>query len=392
MASQPRDMTHILRITLFALFISSAAIAQDNMGIGTLAPDPSAILEVSSTNKGVLLPRLTSAQKNGIASPAQGLFIFDTTTESFWYYDGNQWVEALGPIGPAGPQGLQGPQGPTGPTGPPGADSNVPGPQGPQGLQGSAGIAGIQGPIGPTGLIGLQGLQGPQGPTGIQGIDGPTGPQGIQGPTGLQGLDGPPGAQGIQGPIGPTGTQGVQGPPGPSGSASYNISLTSNPNGTYSLTDDGGTLTTTAGSWLTTGNSGTNPATNFVGTTDNQPLVVRTNNTEKMRVLANGDIWVDGSKPVLVRRFFCNGCDNPNRNTGVSTADYVAFIGGFYPTANSDAESTRARMYSSGGTWWFKGDTEGPNNEDWSVDVVFIKLELVDDQRPATSTGGGTGF
>jgi len=385
-------MTHILRITLFALFISSAAIAQDNMGIGTLAPDPSAILEVSSTNKGVLLPRLTSAQKNGIASPAQGLFIFDTTTESFWYYDGNQWVEALGPIGPAGPQGLQGPQGPTGPTGPPGADSNVPGPQGPQGLQGSAGIAGIQGPIGPTGLIGLQGLQGPQGPTGIQGIDGPTGPQGIQGPTGLQGLDGPPGAQGIQGPIGPTGTQGVQGPPGPSGSASYNISLTSNPNGTYSLTDDGGTLTTTAGSWLTTGNSGTNPATNFVGTTDNQPLVVRTNNTEKMRVLANGDIWVDGSKPVLVRRFFCNGCDNPNRNTGVSTADYVAFIGGFYPTANSDAESTRARMYSSGGTWWFKGDTEGPNNEDWSVDVVFIKLELVDDQRPATSTGGGTGF
>jgi len=385
-------MTHILRITLFALFISSAAMAQDNMGIGTLAPDPSAILEVSSTNKGVLLPRLTSAQKNGIASPAQGLFIFDTTTESFWYYDGNQWVEALGPIGPAGPQGLQGPQGPTGPTGPPGADSNVPGPQGPQGLQGSAGIAGIQGPIGPTGLIGLQGLQGPQGPTGIQGIDGPTGPQGIQGPTGLQGLDGPPGAQGIQGPIGPTGTQGVQGPPGPSGSASYNISLTSNPNGTYSLTDDGGTLTTTAGSWLTTGNSGTNPATNFVGTTDNQPLVVRTNNTEKMRVLANGDIWVDGSKPVLVRRFFCNGCDNPNRNTGVSTADYVAFIGGFYPTANSDAESTRARMYSSGGTWWFKGDTEGPNNEDWSVDVVFIKLELVDDQRPATSTGGGTGF
>ncbi|MCF8463666.1 MAG: collagen-like protein [Flavobacteriales bacterium] len=385
-------MKKTLRLTFIWLIVSVSAFGQDNMGIGTLAPDPSAILEVSSTNKGVLLPRLTSAQKNGIVNPAQGLFIFDITTESFWYFDGTQWVEALGPIGPAGPQGLQGPQGIQGPTGPPGADSSIPGPQGPQGLQGLQGVQGIDGPTGPVGPTGPQGLQGPQGPQGVQGIDGPTGPQGIQGPTGPQGVDGPTGPQGVQGPTGPTGTQGIQGPTGPAGSASYNLTLSSNPNGTYSLTDDGGTLTTTAGAWLTTGNSGTNPATNFIGTTDGQPLVVRTNNTEKMRVLANGDIWVDGSKPVLVRRFNCSGCDNPNRNTGVSTADYVAFIGGFYPTANSDAESTRARMYSSGGTWWFKGDTQGPSNESWSVDVVFIKLELVDDQRPASSTGGGTGF
>lgn len=362
------------------------------MGIGTLTPDPSAILEVKSTDKGVLLPRLTSAQKNAISSPAQGLFIFDITTESFWYYDGTQWIEALGPTGPTGPQGPQGPQGIQGPVGPPGADSFVPGPTGPQGLQGPAGIQGIQGPIGPTGPQGLQGSQGPQGPTGIQGIQGPTGAQGSQGPTGPQGLVGATGPQGIQGPIGPTGLQGIQGPVGPSGSASYNLSFTSNPDGTYSLTDDGGTLTTTSGSWLTTGNSGTNPATNFIGTTDNQPLVIRTNSTEKMRVLGNGDVWVDGAKPIQIRRFYCNGCDNPNRNTGVSIADYIAVIGGFYPTSNSDTESTRARMYANGGTWWFKGDTEGANSEDWSVDVVFIKVEIVDDQRPGSSNGGGTGF
>lgn len=381
-----------LRLTVFLLMVSCAAFAQDNMGIGTLTPDPSAILEVKSTDKGVLLPRLTSAQKNGIPSPAQGLFVFDTDTESFWYYDGTQWVEALGPIGPTGPQGPQGPQGIQGPTGPAGADSFVPGPTGPQGAQGPQGPQGIQGPTGPIGPTGPQGLQGAQGPTGIQGIQGPTGPQGIQGLTGPQGLVGPTGPQGIQGPIGPTGVQGIQGPTGPSGSASYNLTFTSNPNGTYSLTDDGGTLTTTAGSWLTTGNSGTNPATNFVGTTDNQPLVVRTNNTEKMRVLANGDVWVDGSKPVMLRRFYCNNCDNPNRNTGVSATDYIAFIGGFYPTSDDDAESTRARMYVSGGTWWFKGDTEGPNDEDWSVDVVFIKVEMVDDQRPASAQGGGSSF
>ena len=378
-------MKHIFTIAVFLVLCKTNVSAQDNMGIGTLNPDPSAILEVRSTDKGVLLPRLTSAQKNGISSPAQGLFIFDTTTESFWYFDGTQWIEALGPQGPTGPQGPQGPQGIQGPTGPPGADSNVPGPTGPQGPQGPTGPQGIQGPIGPTGLQGLQGLQGAQGPTGIQGIVGPTGPQGIQGSTGPQGLVGPTGIQGIQGPIGPTGTQGVQGPTGPSGSSSYNISLTSNPDGTYSITDDGGTLTTTAGSWLTTGNSGTNPAANFIGTTDNQPLVVRTNNTEKMRVLGNGDVWVDGAKPVLLRRFFCNNCDNPNRNTGVSATDYIAFIGGVYPTGGGDSESTRARMYVNGGTWWFKGDLESVNNEDWSVDVVFVKIEIVDDQRPASS-------
>ncbi len=362
------------------------------MGIGTLTPDPSAILEVRSTDKGVLLPRLTSVQKNGIANPAQGLFIFDTDTESFWYYDGTQWVEALGPQGPTGPTGPQGPQGIQGPTGPPGADSNVPGPTGPQGQQGPPGIAGVTGPTGPTGPQGLQGLQGPTGPQGIQGVTGPTGPQGVQGPTGAQGPIGPTGPQGLQGPQGVTGPQGIQGPTGPSGSASYNLSFTSNPDGTYSLTDDGGTLTTTSGSWLTTGNASTNPATNFVGTSDNQDLAIRTNNTEKMRVLANGDIWVDGTKPITVRRFYCNNCDNPNRNTGVSANDYIAFVGGVYPTGGGSSQSTRARMYVNGGTWWFKGDLESENDEDWSVDVVFVKVELVDDQRPASSNGGGNGF
>lgn len=386
-------MKHIYILTIFFSIVASTGFAQDNMGIGTLNPDPSAILEVQSTDKGVLLPRLTSTQKTGIPNPAQGLFVFDTDTESFWYYDGAQWVEALGPQGPTGPQGPQGPQGIQGPTGPPGADSFVPGPTGPQGPQGPQGIAGNTGPTGPTGTTGPQGLQGPTGPQGIQGITGPTGPQGIQGPTGPQGPIGPTGPQGLQGAQGPTGAQGIQGPTGPSGSASYNLSFLTNPDGTYSLTDDGGTVTTNTAAWTTIGNTGTNPAANFIGTADNQDLSIRTNNAEKMRVLANGDIWVDGSKPVMVRRYFCNNCDNPNRNTGVSANDYVAFLGGFYPTSDDGrTESTRARVYNNGGTWWFKGDLQSPSDEDWSVDIVFIKLELVDDQRPASAQGGGTGF
>jgi hypothetical protein len=44
--------------------------------------------------------------------------------------------------------------------------------------------------------------------------------------------------------------------------------------------------------WLLGGNSGTNPATQFLGTTDNQPLVFRTNNTEKMRILSSGNVGI----------------------------------------------------------------------------------------------------
>jgi hypothetical protein len=49
--------------------------------------------------------------------------------------------------------------------------------------------------------------------------------------------------------------------------------------------------------WLLTGNAGTNPATNFLGTTDAQPLVIRTNNTEWMRVTANGNVGIGTTGP-----------------------------------------------------------------------------------------------
>ncbi len=55
--------------------------------------------------------------------------------------------------------------------------------------------------------------------------------------------------------------------------------------------------TTPAAGWNLTGNSGTNPATNFIGTSDNQPLVIRANNAEAARVLANGRVGIGVAAP-----------------------------------------------------------------------------------------------
>jgi len=54
--------------------------------------DASSVLDVYSTSKGMLMPRLTSAQRTGIASPATGLMVYDTDLSSFYFYDGSSWT------------------------------------------------------------------------------------------------------------------------------------------------------------------------------------------------------------------------------------------------------------------------------------------------------------
>ncbi len=124
-----------------------------NVGIGTTTPSITALLELSSTSAGILIPRLTQAERDAINSPALWLLIFNTTAQQFEYWNGSQWI-----------------------------------------------------------------------------------------------------------PL---------------------ISATS----------------LTSSSWSLTGNAGTDPATNFLGTTDNQPLVIRTNNTEVMRVTTTGNVGIGTSAP-----------------------------------------------------------------------------------------------
>ncbi|SDG29135.1 hypothetical protein SAMN04487996_11757 [Dyadobacter soli] len=79
---------------LTTLLGSLAFTASAQVGIGTTTPDASAQLDVQSGAKGVLIPRLNSTQRAGIASPADGLLVYDTDTKSFWYFkSGTGWTD-----------------------------------------------------------------------------------------------------------------------------------------------------------------------------------------------------------------------------------------------------------------------------------------------------------
>lgn len=225
---------------------NSDVVAQptNNVGIGTLTPNPKAILELSSDSLGFLPPRLNTLQRIGILPGANdyGMFVYDTNLDEFYYWDGTQWLPigsgTGGATGPTGPSGTNGTPGATGPTGAPGAtgSAGTPGATGPTGDPGATGPTGDPGPTGPSGgpmgptgptgdpgATGNAGATGPTGPTGVgtPGATGPTGPTGV-GTPGATGATGPtgvgtPGATGATGPTGSNGTNGATGPTGPTG-------------------------------------------------------------------------------------------------------------------------------------------------------------------------------
>jgi trimeric autotransporter adhesin len=84
-----RFMRNLLLFLLLVITIKvSSQVAINTDGS---APANSAILDVKSTTKGFLSPRMTSAQRLAIASPAAGLLVFDNTTASYWYFNGGAW-------------------------------------------------------------------------------------------------------------------------------------------------------------------------------------------------------------------------------------------------------------------------------------------------------------
>lgn len=79
---------------LFAFFIVFTYISNTHaqVGINTESPDPSSILDIVSTDKGVYLPRMTTTQKQAIQDPKAGLLVFDTSLKCVSEYTDNTWV------------------------------------------------------------------------------------------------------------------------------------------------------------------------------------------------------------------------------------------------------------------------------------------------------------
>lgn len=147
-----QNMKVFYTITLIFLCLSVGKTQVENiiqistaMDANGAAPHQSALLDIKSTTKGVLIPRMTTNQRNAIVSPSLGLIVYDITTKGLWFFDGSIWKEIA--MGPTGPQGPQGPIGLTGNTGQQGI-------QGPIGLQGPSGATGLVGPVGPMGVSG----------------------------------------------------------------------------------------------------------------------------------------------------------------------------------------------------------------------------------------------
>ena len=210
----------ILFTSIFTFNFLTIQAQTNNVGIGTSTPQANAVLDVSSVDKGMLVPRLNTLQRLAVnpLSTANGLLVYDTDLFQFCYWStgSNNWVclgpgggfGATGPTGPTGPNGVAGGVGPTGPTGA-------------NGVNGSDGADGAIGAAGPTGPNGANGLPGATGPTGADGLVGPTGPGGTGsiGPTGPTGANGTNGIDGINGSDGANGSTGPTGATGPVGCA-----------------------------------------------------------------------------------------------------------------------------------------------------------------------------
>lgn len=200
-----RFLTSFVCLFFIVILFQQKAVAQ-TLGINTTGaiPDSSAMLDIISSNKGLLIPRVSltsTSDTTTITNPATSLLVYNTNALmtsgglGFWYWNGTAWVQAIGPVGSTGATGS----------------------------------------IGSTGSIGI---------------------------TGSTGSTGAIGSTGSTGSIGSTGADG------------------------------------SLNAWGLLGNASTVAGTNFIGTTDAVDFVVKTNNTEKVRVLSGGNVGIGTTAPL----------------------------------------------------------------------------------------------
>ncbi len=374
----------------FVLFLTFPILislqAQNNVGIGTNLPHPAAILDMNppTNDKGVLIPRLTTAQRLAIANPPNSLLVYDTNFDCYFYYKSQNisWVSMCvlgGPTGATGSTGTAGLKGATGVTGPTGAT----GAAGTAGVAGATGAAGIKGATGSTGANGTNGLNGATGATGVAGSNGATGPTG---------------AAGVNGSTGVAGANGVTGPTGPNWTIS-NFQFSSL--GTLNITTTyPQNLTTSYGAWLTTGNLGTTPGTHFLGTGDAKDLVIKTGGTsslnERLRVTANGQVVQNRATAVTddVFAVFANGTPGAIGSPGINAINgYSATTGSGVYGANS-ASGNGVVGYCSGTGLGVMGVSLGPvgvYGQSSYANVLTSGVYGRSTYNPTNGNQGGTG-
>ena len=269
-------------ITL-AVLLLGYTYANAQTGIGTLNPDNSAQLEISSTKRGLLIPRIslveTKNQAPIVGSAVTSLLVYNTATVNdvvpgFYYWDGGKWLKiartdesTFANLSPDEKASLKGDKGDTGKDG---TSVTIKGSKTAQGdlpLTGNTVGDGyiINGDLwvwDGTKFNNVGPIQGPKGDPGIQGLPGARGEQGIQGLPGTPGASGDQGIQGLPGTPGARGEQGIQGLPGDKGD---------------------------------TGKDGT--SVTIKGSKTDEGQLPSTNNTVGDGYIINGNLWVwDGTK------------------------------------------------------------------------------------------------
>ena len=82
-----------LFLGLFLFFLTLYSYSQVSINTDGSQPDSSSVLDIKSTTKGMLIPRMSSSQRNAISTPATGLLVYDNDSHNFWYYNGFGWIE-----------------------------------------------------------------------------------------------------------------------------------------------------------------------------------------------------------------------------------------------------------------------------------------------------------
>ncbi|MES2774025.1 MAG: hypothetical protein V4722_07560 [Bacteroidota bacterium] len=81
-----------IQFSLLLFLVCNSPTFSQSIGIGTTSPNSAAQLDISSSTKGILIPRMTQAQRVAIATPPAGLIVYQTTANiGFYYHDGTKW-------------------------------------------------------------------------------------------------------------------------------------------------------------------------------------------------------------------------------------------------------------------------------------------------------------